>query len=648
LRRALGYLLPGLCALALTGTTLPVGATHNPDLHSPNLQLVKTLPKTGVVNSDLAFWGDRVYAGYLSTGSPPPGSGIPPSTPGGFRIINISNPENPTVITDFTCWGSQNDISVWNVDGDPAADLLFLSVDGARTATGGVPTCADPATTAGNVDSWEGVRIFDIGMSGGTGTEAAPVLIANVPTDCGSHTHTLVPGEGANANKVYLYVSSYPLGAAAVTTGIAARPDVVVAPEATTIDFPAGVRNDGTECLEPEPGEAKSNGVHNKISIITVDEANPASADDRVPNDPDGPGGNDPIGWTYPNVKEVALDGSTVWVNRSTPTRSFDFTACHDISVFMALDIASASCWAEAQFWDISDPTTPDFLRRIRNPVEVDTLFHSTTFTWDGQYVALEDEAGGGGDDRCRDPNDPQGRILFYNLSARKLGDFKIPRAQEKPQVCTAHLYNFVPQTDDRDILVSAWYEGGTSVANTTNPAAATEIGYYDAQTPVPGGSTPITANQWSAYWYNGYIYVNDEHRGLDVLKLNDLRVENAVTLPFLNPQTQMELIPQTRPKCNKASVTDWGTSGNDVLTGTNGVDVIAGLGGNDRISGLGGNDRLCGGPGKDRIKGGSGRDRLFGQQQNDRLNGQAGRDFCNGGPGKDKGKSCEKVKSIP
>jgi hypothetical protein len=599
---------------------LPASATHNADQHSPNMELVTTLPKTGVVNSDLAFWGDRVYAGYLSIGSP----GGMGASPGGFRIINISNPESPTVVTDFVCWGSQNDISVWNNDGDPAADLLFLSVDGSRTAAsaGTAPTCNDPASpsTGNDPNGWEGVRIFDIN------DETAPVLIANVPTDCGSHTHTLVPGKGANSGNVYIYVSSYPLGQAAVTTGL-----------------PNGLRQNGTECLEPEPGEVKPNGVHNKISIITVPLSAPETADDFTGTPPN---------LTYPNVKEVPLDGSTHWTNRSTPTRSFDFTACHDISVFMELDIASASCWEEAQFWDITDPLSPDYLRRIRNPEEVDTLFHSTTFAWDGSYVALEDEAGGGGDDRCRDPNDPQGRILFYNFSARKLGDFKIPRAQPKGEVCTAHLYNFVPQTSQRDILVSAWYEGGTSVADSTNPAATKEIGFYDAQTPVPGGTTPITADQWSAYWYNGYIYVNDEGRGLDVLKFNDARVEDAVTLPFLNPQTQMNLITQTAIQCGNRDATILGTSEDDVLVGTEEPDVIQGIGGNDRISGQGANDRACGGAGRDRVRGQQNSDRLFGEAGADRLNGGLGndrlvggpgRDVCVGGPGNDRARQCER-----
>jgi hypothetical protein len=612
--------LPTLLVLGLASMGLPAGATHNADEHSANMQLVKTLPKTGVVNSDLAFWGNRVYAGYLSSGSP----GTPTGTPGGFRIIDISNPENATVITDFVCWGSQNDISVWDNDNDAAADLLFLSVDGPRQVTGAAPTCSDPAQDATSpasvAASWEGVRIFDIN------DETAPVLIANVPTDCGSHTHTLVPGKGANAGNVYIYVSSYPLGGAAVTTGLA-----------------NGLRNNGTACLEPEPGATKSDGIHNKISIITVDLSAPQTADDATGTPPN---------LTYANVEEVDLDLATHWSNIAIGGRSFDFTACHDISVFVALDIASASCWDEAQFWDISDPVAPDFLRRIRNPVEVDTLFHSTTFTWDGSYVALEDEAGGGGDDRCRDPNDPQGRILFYDFSARKLGDFKIPRAQPKEEVCTAHLYNFVPQSTPRDILVSAWYEGGTSVADSTNPGQTKEIGFYDVKTAVPGGSSPITSDVWSSYWYNGYIYVNDEGRGLDIMKFNDARVEDAVTLPFLNPQTQMDLITQTAVKCGKRDANIFGTSEDDVLSSDDLPDVIQALGGKDIVSSEGGNDRDCGGSGNDRLKGQENSDRLFGEQGRDRLNGGLGndrlvggpgRDVCVGGPGKDRARQCER-----
>ena len=43
---------------------------------------------TGAINSDLAFWGDRAYAGNYN----------------GFRIFDISDPDDPKLVTDFPCF----------------------------------------------------------------------------------------------------------------------------------------------------------------------------------------------------------------------------------------------------------------------------------------------------------------------------------------------------------------------------------------------------------------------------------------------------------------------------------------------------------------------------------------------------------------
>ncbi|MGH2723887.1 MAG: hypothetical protein ACRDI0_06410 [Actinomycetota bacterium] len=632
-------MLAGAVAFALSG--LPgASATHNADVHTPNMAYEGTSVKNDITNSDLAFWGNRAYAGNYA----------------GFRIIDITDPtdiENPAnVITDFSCPGPQNDISVWDSDGDGTADLLFLSVDSPRTDD----SCASGATTASNVDSWEGVRIFDIS------NELAPVQIAAVPTDCGSHTHTLVPGDDGN---VYLYVSSYPLGTAAVTTSLAARNDVVV--DGVQIDFPAGVRNDGTECLEPEAGEAKQNGIHNKISIIRVPEADPASAGDRTPNDPDGPGGNDPIGWTYPNVKEVALDGGTYWTHRPSGGRVFDFTACHDIAVFMEINRAAGACWAEGHIWDISSPFSPHFLRRFRHD-KVSDLFHSATFSWDGKIMAFEDESGGGGADRCHLENgetDEQGAMYFYTLTGDLLGTFKIP--MDIPGPCTAHNYNVVPVTDGRYILSSAWYTGGTWMVDFTDPSEPVDVGHYIANTAPNGVGDPISSDVWSSYWYNGYVYANDglqrgdaiQERGLDVFSFNSPKVATAIDLDFLNPQTQMELIPQTPvvPRCFGLNATIVGTKDADELDGTALADVIVLKGGHDTSNGKGGNDRMCGGAGRDELSGGKGKDRLKGGKGADILEGGPGNDTLIGGPGvdlciggkgkKDKAKGCEFMKGI-
>ena len=62
---------------------------------------------------------------------------------------------------------------------------------------------------------------------------------------------------------------------------------------------------------------------------------------------------------------------------------------------------------------------------------------------------------------------------------------------------CTAHNFNVVPLRTDRDILVSAWYNGGTTVLDFTDPANPQELGYLNV--PLTDPSTPISAT-WSSY----------------------------------------------------------------------------------------------------------------------------------------------------
>src|SRR5918995_3222899 len=116
---------------------------------------------------------DKAYAGHYD----------------GFQIVDVSDPENPAQVVDFACPGSQHDVSVWR-------DLLFVSVETPRSS----PAC-DSTQMAGGMPGFEGMRIFDVS------DPTEPVLVKGVPTDCGSHTHTLVPD--MENNRVLLYVASY-------------------------------------------------------------------------------------------------------------------------------------------------------------------------------------------------------------------------------------------------------------------------------------------------------------------------------------------------------------------------------------------------------------------------------------------------------
>ena len=146
---------------------------------SKNIELIANLPKQGAfdsesaLNSDMAFKGDYAFAGNYN----------------GFMVYDIKNARKPKVVTQVVCPGSQNDVSVYR-------DLLVLSVDSSRNDD----SCASTSQPATEKSSWEGIRVFDIS------NPAAPRYAAAVETDCGSHTHTLVPGK--DRRNVYLYVLS--------------------------------------------------------------------------------------------------------------------------------------------------------------------------------------------------------------------------------------------------------------------------------------------------------------------------------------------------------------------------------------------------------------------------------------------------------
>lgn len=457
LPRSYRFLVPLFGTLLLLLSAFPASAhdpdeeehtgpgSSGPDQHSQNVKLLANNPRpTRSTQSDLAFDGTLAYSGTYD----------------GFRVIDISDPEAPVQLLHYICPGSQGDVSFYG-------GLLFLSVDGARSDA----TCASQAVPASTPGAWEGVRIFDVS------DPTNPQYVHSVRTDCGSHTNTLVP-DPAN-NRIFVYVSSYPLG----------------------------VNSIGPNCQVP----------HNFISIIEVPLSDPTST----------------------NVTKYYLDPNTEIANFISGGQPFDFKACHDISVFVELKLAAAACMSEAQLWDISDPAHPIFRQRFDDPVinnRNTDLWHSAAFSWDGKIVAFGDESGGGSAARCANPDDLRGRIWFIDLATWTLkATYKIPRAETGS--CTMHNFNFIPLTNGRKVLVSSAYTGGTTVVDVdrliagATPAAA-EIGFYK-----PQGN-----NTWSSYWYNGFIY-GQGIRGLDIMLLSDNARAGARKFPYMNPQTQENVI---------------------------------------------------------------------------------------------------------
>jgi hypothetical protein len=176
------------------------------------------------------------------------------------------------------------------------------------------------------------------------------------------------------------------------------------------------------------------------------------------------------------------------------------------------------------------------------------SYWHSATFSNDGSKVVFTDEWGGGLGARCRatDPN-VWGADAIFRLQNDKLhfaSYYKMPAAQSDTENCVAHNGSLIP-VPGRDIEVQAWYQGGVSVMDFTDPAHPQEIAYFD-RGPIDG-KTLVLGGYWSAYWYNGYIYGSEIARGLDVFELtpskfltqNEIDAAKAVQLAELNVQDQ-------------------------------------------------------------------------------------------------------------
>jgi hypothetical protein len=148
---------------------------------SKNMHLMgfsaRTVPNgTSSFNTDLAFWGRTAYQGTYS----------------GFRIIDISQPDNPTEVLHYTecesassTAGNQGDLVVWN-------NLLIRSWNSPAAAT---HTCAGELVGVG----FEGLHVFDVS------NPSSPQLLASVDLTCGSHTAMGVP-DPAN-NRLWIYSS---------------------------------------------------------------------------------------------------------------------------------------------------------------------------------------------------------------------------------------------------------------------------------------------------------------------------------------------------------------------------------------------------------------------------------------------------------
>jgi hypothetical protein len=223
-------------------------------------------------------------------------------------------------------------------------------------------------------------------------------------------------------------------------------------------------------------------------------------------------------------------------------------SGCHDITAYPAIDLAAGACMGEGILMDISDPANPTVISTMTD--ENFSFWHSATFSDDGDTVVFTDELGGGTQARCTSAwAQNQGADAFYDISDPenpvfkgyfKIQDLASGRHQTAAENCVSHNGSLIPSKFGRDLMVQAWYQGGTSVIDFTNPAKPFEVAFHDL--PAFGASAAAAAGYWSSYWYNGRIYGSEIGRGFDVMNLSGAFDKGSVRLPYLNVQTQQPL----------------------------------------------------------------------------------------------------------
>jgi len=457
------------------------------EMHLPIAQLAFS-------NSDLAFQGNHLFQGNFY----------------GVNIFDISDPEKTKLLTSMVCPGGQGDVSVYK-------NLMFMSVEMPNgrldCGTQGFPPAPPPADEekdkskdkkpripAAQKDRFRGVRIFDISDI------KNPKQVTAVQTCRGSHTHTLVIDPNDKAN-VYIYVSG---------TSFVRQPEEL-----------AG-------CSGEKPDKDPNTALF-RIDVIQVPVAAPQNA--KIVSSPR----------LFMDARTGALNGLNSGGSHGKGNeKPQDTDQCHDITVYSAIGLAAGACSGNGILLDIKDPAHPKRVDAVNDPNY--SYWHSASFSNDGSKVVFTDEWGGGLGARCRE-NDPNkwGADAIFNLKDNKLSMasyYKMPAAQTETENCVAHNGSLIP-VPGRDIEVQAWYQGGVSVMDFTDAAHPFEIAYFD-RGPIDSKML-ILGGDWSAYWYNGYIYGSEIARGLDVFELtptklltqNEIDAAKAVRVSELNVQNQ-------------------------------------------------------------------------------------------------------------
>ncbi len=234
----------------------------------------------------------------------------------------------------------------------------------------------------------------------------------------------------------------------------------------------------------------------------------------------------------------------------ASPFAPRTLTQCHDITVYPSVGLAGGACAGMGLLLDIKDTPHPTRLTAVADSNF--SFWHSATFSNDGSMVLFSDEWGGGGAAYCRagDPKNWGADAIFRIIDGKMVFQsyYKLSAPQTQYENCVAHNGSLIP-IPGRTIMVQAWYQGGLSIFEWTDPKHPHELAFFDRG---PNDSTRLAGGGfWSVYWYNGHIYGSEMERGLDVFDLtpsaaisqNEIDAAKTIHQDFLNVQDQPKFV---------------------------------------------------------------------------------------------------------
>ncbi|HET8622267.1 MAG TPA: hypothetical protein VFM14_01765 [Gemmatimonadales bacterium] len=552
---------PGPVTTAATSTAAPspdprVGlraGMWNAGQAAWNLRLLSTTPPpegfVGVTNSDLAFLGQYAIQGNYN----------------GYQVWDISNPAKPALKTAYLCPASQSDVSVYR-------NLLFVSGEG---LTGRIDCGAQGVPDTVSKDRLRGLRIFDISDI------TRPRNVGNVQTCRGSHTHSVLV-DPKDTENVYVYISgAAPVRSSSELAGCSdASPEAdpnsalfrievikvpLAHPERAAIVSSPRIFNDlaapATHGDAPEDiaaHEAQLEAARKKGGFIVKIHGSDAVLGDHFT----GPLLDSVVKARGGTGEATAADSAALLdklpeilsammgpIDGPAPPPTGP-TQCHDITVYPTIGLAGGACGGYGLLLDIRDPANP---KRIAAVADSNfSYWHSATFSNDGSKLLFTDEWGGGTQAKCRDTDKKEwGANAIFTRSGSQLtfaSYYKLPAPQTRQENCVAHNGSLIP-IPGRDVMAQAWYQGGISVFDWTDPARPREIAFFDRG---PVDSTEmVSGGSWSVYWYNGVLVSSEIARGLDIFELtpsafisqNEIDAAKTVRLDYLNTQGQPRIV---------------------------------------------------------------------------------------------------------